>query len=194
MLHHSYTIAKKLAILDLLHQNTVKEVLALFPAINASMLSKWRRREDEFRCLTKKTTSRKVGSGRTSILGQEAELQLSQWIRDERGKGVMVDYTKVRKYCMSAFPDVQCLYSTGWFAKFRKRNSFSRRRITSHITRPSLSTQQDPNGNLAKVLKVLGRCCRIGRVCCWQTWMRPLCTLTCPQGTPLLRQASNMWL
>ena len=97
------------------------------------MLRDWRSKENLFLECHKKTFSRHLGSGRTSLFAN-IESQLKDWVIIRRR-----DYKRIISYCtfreqalsFATILDVGFLASSEWIKNFMKTNGFSCRKITS---------------------------------------------------------------
>ena len=95
----------------------------------------WMTRVNDFTSVRNKSNVRRIGFKGSTILPNNIELDIVKWIHDRNSKDLHVSHALVSLHCHSTLT-TNCKYSTGWFARFKKRHCLSQRRFTSYSHSP----------------------------------------------------------
>ena len=139
-MNNSYSIKKKLIVINLALEYGVKHTSSM-TRIHQSCIYKWIKNRPLFEFISNKST-RRIGAGGKSFLSKQQEQEIRDWIVSRNDQDLVVNYKIVSIYCRDNYSVGDCLFTTGWFARFKKRHDFVLRRVTSYSHKPTTTLDQ----------------------------------------------------
>ena len=107
MIKNAYSIDKKLKVIDIAINNGVKYA-SRTTKIHQSCIYKWVRDKTRFESIKNKTKVRRIGAGGRTILSEEEELGVRDWILSRNEKDLLVNFQTAQRHCKVKTEHTSC--------------------------------------------------------------------------------------